>query len=101
LFSIQLLCRPQKQKTKPKLRICFRNLCSAAPVTIACRPKLKEINCRIVKDHSSLRAASKSTRSERAKSSNLYAEVNASVQKKLESAKFAGEIAEKFFGGLL
>jgi len=73
----------------------------AAPVTIACRPKLKEINCRIVKDHSSLRAASKSTRSERAKSSNLYAEVNASVRKKLESAKFAGKNAKKFFDGIL
>ena len=73
----------------------------AAPVTIACRPKLKEINCRIVKDHSSLRATSKSTRSERAKSINLYAEVNASVRKNLESSIFAVKIAEKFFGGTL
>ena len=44
---------------------------------------------------------SKSTRSERAKSINLYAEVNASVRKNLESSIFAGKIAEKFFGGPL
>jgi len=86
----------QKRKNEAEASPTLPGSLGSVPVTIACRPKLKEINCRIVNERPEPTQRPSRRRSDvlarRAKSSRPYAGVNGSVRENYSSTFSPGKM---------